>query len=377
MSTITPSAATIEALKKKALEAAAKKFGEGSLNMDVTVDGAAKTPEPPTVWPSLSVNVANTEKYSVLFKSEWERLPTIQPDFDVPTFNGYEYPEAMKAHIPATSDYKADPQLCYDAVLAYAHGSVTHLVGWPGTGKSAGLPILIASRIGLPMLRLGLNKKGMQLDDLIGREAIKQGKEGTHTGHRDGLLIGWIEHPAIILADEFSRANAEITNGLMSLMERNGVLIVENRSPSIIRRHEHCWIIASDNVKGLGDGLDRMVGTDMLDNAVLDRFEITLEVDYLPAKDQEALIHQWFDKFPEKEASKIVKFGLLVQEGYKKGTLPVSFSPRSLKEVARYSILHQDTAIAVRKVMLNKVAEESDVAALKEMYRTAFGKTIS
>jgi hypothetical protein len=32
--------------------------------------------------------------------------------------------------------------------------------------------------------------------------------------------------------------------------------------------------------------------------------------------------------------------------------------------------------MAIRKVMLNKVAEESDVAALKEMYRTAFGKQL-
>lgn len=376
--TAAPSAATIEALKKAALEAAKKKFGEGSL--DMSVEGGAKTatkePEPAIVWPTLPAYAEATEKYSKLFPEEYKSLSVSQPDFDVPVFKGYAYPEHMTHYIPKESDYKADPQLCYDAVLAYSQGSVTHLVGWPGTGKSNGIPVLMAHRIGLPLLRLGLNKKGMMLDDLIGREAIKQSSEGTITGHRDGLLVGWVEHPCIILADEFARANAEITNGLMSLMERNGTLIIENRSPSIIRRHHHCWIVASDNVKGLGDGLDRMVGTDMLDNAVLDRFEVTLEVDYLPAKDQEALIHQWFADFPTSEATKIVKFGLLVQEGFKKGTLPVSFSPRSLKEVARYAILHQDTGMAIRKVMLNKVAEESDVAALKEMYRTAFGKQL-
>lgn len=379
MSTTTaPSAATIEALKKAALEAAKKKFGEGALNMSVDSESATtpKKEEPVTLWPDVTLGATGTEKYSVLFPNEFAGLTIPQQDFDVPTYRDYAFPEHMQHYIPKESDYKADPQLCYDAVLAYAQGSVTHLVGWPGTGKSNGIPVLMAQRIGLPLLRLGLNKKGMMLDDLIGREAIKQSSEGTVTGHRDGLLVGWVEHPCIILADEFARANAEITNGLMSLMERNGCLIIENRHPSLIRRHEHCWIVASDNVKGLGDGLDRMVGTDMLDNAVLDRFEITLEVDYLPEQDQVALIHQWFADFPKAEATKIVKFALLVQEGFKKGVLPVSFSPRSLREVARYSILHKDCGIALRKVMMNKVAEESDVAALKEMYRTAFGKSM-
>src|SRR5690606_11150201 len=153
----------------------------------------------------------------------------------------HAYPEHLEAYIPASSDYMADPQLAYDAALAFATGSVTHLVGWPGTGKSNGLPVLLANKLGLPLLRLGLNKKGMGLDDLIGREAIKQGEHGSYTDHRDGVLVQWIGHPCIILADEFSRANTEITNGLMSLMERGGCLIVENRASPVIKRHEHCW----------------------------------------------------------------------------------------------------------------------------------------
>lgn len=191
------------------------------------------------------------------------------------------------------------------------------------------------------------------------------------------MLVRWIGHPCIILADEFSRANTEITNGLMSLMERGGCLIVENRDSPVIKRHEHCWIIASDNVKGLGDGMDRgMVGTDQVDGAVLDRFEVTLEVDYLTESQNLALIQSWFPGFPESEARKIVKFGMLIQQGYKKGEMPLSFSPRSLKEVCRYACLHKDVAPAVRKVVLNKYAEEADISAIREFFRTAFGRTL-
>lgn len=365
--------AVVEALRKKALEKALGKSSE-----EVVME-AEPEPATPLEWPNAMTHSMATVQFSKLFPREWKECKKQgQPDFAVPDYRKHPFPAHLTPYIPTESDYRAEPQLVYDAVLAFAAGSVTHLVGWPGTGKSNGLPVLVASRLGLPLLRLGLNKKGMMFDDLIGREAIKQTTAGTITGHRDGVLLAWITHPCIILADEFARANAEITNGLMSMMERGGALIVENREAgTVIKRHEHCWILASDNVKGLGDGAGKFVGTDMVDNAVLDRFEVTLEVDYLSEEDQLFLINQWYPGFPETEAKKLVKFGKMIQDGYKKDTLPISFSPRALKECARYACLHQNMANAIKKVVVAKYAEEADVNCIREFYRTAFGKTLA
>lgn len=370
------SPATIEALRKKALEIAKgmNKAGE-SVEVEMT---APKDTEAKLEWPSVLEHTGKTVKFSKVFPEHWAGIKvTGQPDFDIPDYRGYSFPANLLPYIPVESDYHAPDQLIYDAALAFAAGSVTHVVGWPGTGKSNGLPVFLAQRLGLPLLRLGLNKKGMMFDDLIGREAIKQTVDGPVTGHRDGVLLHWVDQPCIILADEFSRANAEISNGLMSFMERNGSLIVENRETPVIKRHEHCWIVASDNVKGLGDGVGKFVGTDVVDNAVLDRFEVTLEVDYLPEEKQVALVNKWFPKFPEAEAKKLVKFGMLIQQGYKKDTLPLSFSPRALKECARYAALHHSMAIAIKKVVAAKFADEADVQAVKEFYRTAFGKQLA
>jgi cobaltochelatase CobS len=374
------SSAVVDALKAAALEKirGTKTVADARPDMKVGVDilkAAMPEPTPVVKWPTVLDYDGATRMFSEVFPEYVGRGPSLV-DFPIPDYSGYEFPEWMKAYIPASSDYRADPVLLHDAVMAYACGSVTHCVGWPGTGKSNGLPVLIAHRLGLPLLRLGLNKKGMMLDDLIGREAIKSGDSGLHTGHRDGVLVPWVEHPTIILADEFCRANTEISNGLMSLMERGGCLIIENRNPPIVKRHVGCWILASDNAKGLGDQASRMVGTDVIDGAVLDRFEVTLEVDYLPPADQEELVRGWFPGFPEAELKALVKFGTLIQQGYKKETLPLSFSPRSLKEVARYACIHQDVRAAVRKVVVAKYAEESDVSAVREMFRTAFGKEL-
>ncbi len=364
---------TVEAIKAEALAAVRSSAAKYTGSVAIPTPAKVEAKKAPIEWPVVLKNDGRlfSEAFGDLLPKTFK-----YKDFYIPSYDGYAYPEWMAAYIPAESDYQSDPALLYDAVLAYACGSVTHLVGPPGTGKTNGIPVLVAARLGLPLLRLGLNKKGMMLEDLIGREAILSGAEGVHTGHRDGMLIPWVQHPCIILADEFCRTNVEISNGLMSLMERNGCLIVENRATPVIARHEHCWILASDNVKGLGDRAAQMIGTDVMDGAILDRFEITLEVDYLPADAQMKLVESWFPGFPAEYAEKLVKFGSLIQESYKKDILPLSFSPRTLKECARYSCLHNNCKDAVRKVVMSKYAEESDISAIKEMYRTAFADTL-
>jgi hypothetical protein len=370
------SSSTVEAIKKAAME---RLKGAEPTPAEPTGKKPAKKaePSPPGSWPSVLRNDDGV-KYKLFSELFPEAKGYKGKDFSVPVFHDYTYPPVLEASIPKSSDFLADSQLLYDAVLAFTVGSVTHIVGPPGTGKTNGLPVMIANRLGLPLLRLGLNKKGMMLDDLIGREAIKTSAEGhMETSHKDGVLCGWVEHPCIVALDEFSRANTEMTNGLMSLMERDGVLIVENRTHSpVIKRHKWCWLFAADNVKGLGDQADRMIGTDIVDGAVLDRFETTLEIDYLPEATQIKLLETWYPGFPKEEARMIVQFGKQMQDGYKKGLLPLSFSPRALKEVGRYACIHEEVNIAIKKVVVNKFADEADIEALKNMFRTAFGRSL-
>lgn len=322
-------------------------------------------------WPSVLKNEGKL--FSTLFR-EWYKDETETPDFHVPDYSGHEWPADMAAAIPAASDYVAPPHLVHRAALAYTLGSVTHLVGWPGTGKSEGLPVLLASRLGLPLLRIGLNKKGMMLDDLIGRESLV--REGDHviTRHKDGVLVKWVQHPSLILLDEFARANSEIQNGLMSVMERGGKLLVENRPEgSVVPRNAGCWLIASDNVKGLGDDA-RMVGTELVDGAILDRFDTTLEVDYLSIEQTEKLLLQWVPGLPD--ADKLAKLGAAIQARYKKGTLPLSVSPRALRSIATKACVLRNYAPAYLETYVAKLAEEADIAAAKECYRDVFGVSL-
>ena len=368
------SSTTIEALRKVA--EAKVKSGAGSSAVPTAPDLSASSTAAPAApaapaWPDVLKHMAGTP-YSKLFP-EWFNRSAMQ-DFHVPTFDGYAYPEWMMGYVPESSDYVADDRLIYDFVLAYARGSVTHVVGHPGTGKSEGLPKLLASRLRIPLFRMALNKKGMMFDELIGRESIVHKDGHTITEHKDGLLVKVVQHPTLVLLDEFARANMEIQSGCMSLMERGGKLIVENRPDPVVPKNPGCWVFASDNVKGLGDASDRMVGTELVDGAVLDRFDVTIEVDYLPQAKLVTLIEQWVPGIPN--ANKLAQFAMLVQTSYKKGNLPLSLSPRGIRAIAEYACIYQDYAPAIKLVYSCKLAEEADIACVGEHYRTVFAKSL-
>ena len=370
MTMTTTTSAIIESLRAEA-EAKLRRKAAGSVEPAIAEREAAPEPAKPKAkgWPSLAPRHSTTESFYSLFPEAKDA----GPDFQVPTFRTHHYPAHIAAMVPKGSDYIADPNVLYQAVAAYATGLVCRLVGWPGTGKSEGLPVLVASRLGMPLLRLGLNKKGMMLEDLIGRESIVAEGGVSVTKHKDGVLCEWVQHPSLILLDEFCRSSQEITNGMMSLMERNGKLLIENRGAPITR-HLGCWLLAADNVKGLGDDA-RMVGTEAVDGAVLDRFDVTVEVDYLSVDKQTALLEQWLPGLPE--ADKLAKFAKLIQDSYKRGQLPLSLSPRGLRAIATIACMRQGYEPAVRSVLLQRFAEEADKQAICDHFRTAFGRPLT
>jgi MoxR-like ATPase len=294
-------------------------------------------------------------------------------DFPLPDVG--EIPAWAQGYIPEKSDYMGENDVVYNAAIAYALKSVTHLVGYPGTGKSEGLPVFMAYRLGLPLMRLGLNKKGMGLDDLIGRQSIQNDSGCPVTTFKDGVLVKWIQMPSIVLADEFARANVEITNGLMSLMESNGKLIIEDRDEPIIMRHADCWLVASDNVKGTGDSGVGMVGTDQLDGAVLDRFTETIEMDYLSVEKATALLCAKLPTYPEILARRISTFGNRIQNAYKQGRLPVSFSQRSAYAIARKSCVTHNVNQAVKSVFLNRF-DADDKTFVAQVYKDVTGEDL-
>jgi len=110
-------------------------------------------------------------------------------------------------------------------------------------------------------------------DDLLGHYALIDG----NTVWQDGPVIKAMERGAVLLLDEIDLASSKIMC-LQPVLEGNGVFLKKvNRfvSPS-----KGFTVLATANTKGKGSEDGRFIGTNILNEAFLERFPITVEQEY-------------------------------------------------------------------------------------------------
>ena len=110
-------------------------------------------------------------------------------------------------------------------------------------------------------------------DDLLGHYALIDG----NTVWQDGPVVKAMERGAILLLDEIDLASSKIMC-LQPVLEGKGVFLKKvNRfvSPSVGFN-----VLATANTKGKGSEDGRFIGTNILNEAFLERFPITVEQDY-------------------------------------------------------------------------------------------------
>ena len=110
-------------------------------------------------------------------------------------------------------------------------------------------------------------------DDLLGHYALIEG----NTVWQDGPVVKAMERGAVLLLDEIDLASSKIMC-LQPVLEGNGVFLKKvNRfvSPS-----KGFTVLATANTKGKGSEDGRFIGTNILNEAFLERFPITVEQEY-------------------------------------------------------------------------------------------------
>jgi midasin (ATPase involved in ribosome maturation) len=108
----------------------------------------------------------------------------------------------------------------------------------------------------------------------------------TETVWHDGPVIEAMNRGAILLLDEIDLASNKIMC-LQSVLEGNGVFLKKvNRH---VRPQPGFNIFATANTKGRGSDDGRFIGTNILNEAFLERFAVTFEQDY-PSQSVEAKI---------------------------------------------------------------------------------------
>ncbi len=156
----------------------------------------------------------------------------------------------------------------------------TFITGLSGNGKTFGVEQACA-QLNRELIRVNITIETDE-DDLIGGFRLVNGATVWH----DGPVIQALNRGAILLLDEIDLASNKILC-LQSILEGKGIFL--KKIGTFIQPKAGFNIIATANTKGKGSDDGRFIGTNVLNEAFLERFPVTFEQEY-PAPTTEAKI---------------------------------------------------------------------------------------
>jgi len=147
----------------------------------------------------------------------------------------------------------------------------TFITGLSGNGKTFSVEQACAS-LNRELIRVNITIETDE-DDLIGGFRLVNGETVWH----NGPVIEALERGAVLLLDEVDLASNKILC-LQSILEGKGVFL--KKIGRFISPASGFNIIATANTKGKGSDDGRFIGTNVLNEAFLERFAVTFEQEY-------------------------------------------------------------------------------------------------
>jgi hypothetical protein len=159
----------------------------------------------------------------------------------------------------------------------------TFITGLSGNGKTFSVEQACA-QLNRELIRVNITIETDE-DDLIGGFRLVDGATVWH----DGPVIQALNRGAVLLLDEIDLASNKILC-LQSILEGKGVFL--KKVGRFIQPKKGFNIIATANTKGKGSDDGRFIGTNVLNEAFLERFPVTFEQDYpAPSSEQKILLN--------------------------------------------------------------------------------------
>ena len=180
-------------------------------------------------------------------------------------------------------------------------------------------------------------------DDLLGHYALIDG----NTVWQDGPVVKAMERGAILLLDEIDLASSKIMC-LQPVLEGKGVFLKKvNRfvSPSVGFN-----VLATANTKGKGSEDGRFIGTNILNEAFLERFPITMEQEYPSISVEKKIVTKLMTNLgclDEEYAGKLVDWADLIRKTFYDGGVDEIIATRRLVHIIHAFSIFKDRMKAI------------------------------
>jgi len=228
----------------------------------------------------------------------------------------------------------------------------TFITGLSGNGKTFSVEqaCALAKR---ELIRVNITIETDE-DDLIGGFRLVDGATVWH----DGPVIQALNRGAILLLDEIDLASNKILC-LQSILEGNGVFL--KKIGKFVRPANGFNVIATANTKGKGSDDGRFIGTNVLNEAFLERFALTFEQEYPTTKTEQKILEKVSGNLgvlDEKFCENLANWADIIRRTYNDGGIDEVISTRRLVHIIRAFVIWNDRLKAI-KVCVNRFDDET------------------
>ena len=236
----------------------------------------------------------------------------------------------------------------------------TFITGLSGNGKTLSVE-QACSQLKRELIRVNVTIETDE-DDLIGGFRLINGETVWH----NGPVIEALERGAILLLDEIDLASNKILC-LQSVLEGKGVFL--KKIGRFVKPTAGFNVFATANTKGKGSEDGRFIGTNVLNEAFLERFPVTFEQSYPSSTvEQKILEGVALDLGIEERdfCKRLVDWADIIRKTFYDGGIEEIISTRRLVHIIRAYSIFQNKAKAIQ-VCVNRFDDETKQSFL-ELY---------
>ena len=223
----------------------------------------------------------------------------------------------------------------------------TFITGLSGNGKTFSVEQACA-QLGRELIRVNITVETDE-DDLIGGFRLVNGETVWH----NGPVIEALQRGAVLLLDEIDLASNKILC-LQSILEGKGVFL--KKIGKWVAPTEGFNVFATANTKGKGSDDGRFIGTNVLNEAFLERFPVTFEQEYPSVAVEQKILNKICSDTDF--CKRLADWADIIRKTFYDGGIEDIISTRRLVHIVKAYSIFADKAKAIQ-VCINRFDDET------------------
>ena len=245
----------------------------------------------------------------------------------------------------------------------------TFICGLSGNGKTM-MVEQVCTKLKKEAIRVNISIETDE-DDLIGGNTLVDG----NVVYREGPVLTAMKRGAILILDEIDRGSNKLMC-LQAILE--GKPYFNKKSGEVVTPATGFNVIATANTKGRGSDDGKFMGAQVLDEAFLERFAITVEQEYPSSVQEKKIVMNKMgvaECVDEDFADKLVMWADIIRKTFYEGGIDELVSTRRLEHIVKAYAMFSDRLKAIQ-LCVNRFDTDTKSAFIDLYTKVDAGATV-